>query len=209
MEKKWRAKLNYERKSHSLGSYDTREEAAAAYDKAARQQLGAGAVCNFETAEQGKAAVAQVRLERRHASPSGIIEAGAQTEEYQKMTRVVLEHAKRKQTGAQPNTTRQQNSDPNKAAKRHAGDSPPSAACGHSQQEQAQGAEGVQAMMHNKVEIKTEGGKAGMVKVNQDMAARFDGNIRATQSQLNETNAGLQHALEHTTEPKKNRAGFH
>jgi hypothetical protein len=55
---KWQARLRYGGKRHSVGTFDTQQEAAAAYDTAARQHIGAGAVCNFATAEEGAAAAA-------------------------------------------------------------------------------------------------------------------------------------------------------
>jgi len=45
--KRWRAKIVVEGKSIHLGTYDTPEEAAAAYDASARQHYGEYAVTNF------------------------------------------------------------------------------------------------------------------------------------------------------------------
>ena len=55
---KWQAQIHYTGKTHSLGTFRTKEEAAAAYDTAARQHKSgeSGAVFNFESAEAGDAA---------------------------------------------------------------------------------------------------------------------------------------------------------
>ena len=55
---KWQAKIHYGGKTHSLGRYHTKEEAAVVYDAAAREHKGSEAECNFESAEAGAAAVA-------------------------------------------------------------------------------------------------------------------------------------------------------
>ena len=55
---KWRAMIRYGGKQHHLGRYRTKEEAAAAYDAAARNHKDSEAECNFESAEAGAAAVA-------------------------------------------------------------------------------------------------------------------------------------------------------
>jgi hypothetical protein len=53
---KWQAQLCYDGKTHSLGVFNTREEAAVVYDKAVREHRGSAAVCNFVTAAEGEAA---------------------------------------------------------------------------------------------------------------------------------------------------------
>jgi hypothetical protein len=49
--KRWKARLRYGGKEHNLGTYNTKDEAALAYDRAARQHKGTKAVCNFEPPE--------------------------------------------------------------------------------------------------------------------------------------------------------------
>jgi hypothetical protein len=55
---KWKALITYAGKTHWLGKFRTKEEAAAAYDTAARQHKNgeSGVVYNFESAEAGEAA---------------------------------------------------------------------------------------------------------------------------------------------------------
>ena len=57
---KWKTQITYAGKSHYLGTFRTKEEAAAAYDTAARQFKSgeSGVVYNFESAEAGDAAAA-------------------------------------------------------------------------------------------------------------------------------------------------------
>jgi hypothetical protein len=44
---KWRAQINYDSKQHALGYFEEEEEAARAYDRAARAQKGEKAQLNF------------------------------------------------------------------------------------------------------------------------------------------------------------------
>ena len=59
--KKWGATISHAGERHYLGTFRTREEAAAAHDAAARQhRSGEGGVAyNFESAEAGQAAAAE------------------------------------------------------------------------------------------------------------------------------------------------------
>ena len=50
--------MSYDGKKHHLGVSNTKEEAAAVYDRVAREHRGSAAVCDFVTAEEGEAASA-------------------------------------------------------------------------------------------------------------------------------------------------------
>jgi hypothetical protein len=45
--KRWQAQITYDSKQHSLGTFDTKQEAAFAYDRAARQ-CGEDKPLNYE-----------------------------------------------------------------------------------------------------------------------------------------------------------------
>jgi hypothetical protein len=53
---RWTAQIRYDGSTHYLGSFDTKEEAAAAYDSEARVQRGESAVCNYATQNEADAA---------------------------------------------------------------------------------------------------------------------------------------------------------
>jgi hypothetical protein len=46
--KRWQAKIRYDSKKHTLGSFDTKQEAALAYDREARQ-CGKNKPLNYES----------------------------------------------------------------------------------------------------------------------------------------------------------------
>ena len=59
-EKRWQAYIRYDNKNHSLGCFDTKQEAALAYDREARQ-CGKDKALNYESiaaAEEAAAATA-------------------------------------------------------------------------------------------------------------------------------------------------------
>jgi hypothetical protein len=68
--KRWMAQIYYDSKGHNLGNYDTRQEAALAYDRAARQ-LKEKKPLNFESIEAAEEAAAEAAAEhaRTHCAP--------------------------------------------------------------------------------------------------------------------------------------------
>ena len=70
--KKWQARLRYDGKLHDLGRFNTKQEAAAAYDIVARQQKGNDAVCSWPSAEEGAAAAALASSEWERENPAGL-----------------------------------------------------------------------------------------------------------------------------------------
>jgi hypothetical protein len=67
---KRQAQVCYDGKKHNLGSFNTKQEAAAAYDTAVRELQGADAVCNYASAEEGAAAAALASAEWEQAHPA-------------------------------------------------------------------------------------------------------------------------------------------
>ena len=69
---KWQARLHHDGKKHNIGSFNTKVEAALAYDKATREHKGSAAVCNWDSPEEGQAALAAQRnREMQHPEIGG------------------------------------------------------------------------------------------------------------------------------------------
>jgi hypothetical protein len=60
--KRWHAKIRYDSKNHNLGSFDTKQEAALAYDKSARQ-CGEDKRLNYESIAAAEEAAVQAHAE--------------------------------------------------------------------------------------------------------------------------------------------------
>jgi hypothetical protein len=60
--KRWVARLHYDNKQHTLGYFDTKQEAALAYDREARQ-CGEDKLLNYESIKQAKEAAVQAQAE--------------------------------------------------------------------------------------------------------------------------------------------------
>jgi hypothetical protein len=60
--KRWAAKITYDGNMHRLGTFDTREEAALAYDKKARQ-CGKDKLLNYESNKAAEEAAVQAQVE--------------------------------------------------------------------------------------------------------------------------------------------------
>jgi hypothetical protein len=58
--KQWKAQITYNSKQHHLGSFDTKQEAALAYDRAARQ-CGKDKPLNYESIAAAEEAAANAQ----------------------------------------------------------------------------------------------------------------------------------------------------
>jgi hypothetical protein len=66
--KQWQAQIRYDSKQHNLGGYNTKQEAALAYDRAARQS-GKDKPLNYDSIEAAEEAAAQARSEHTLVHP--------------------------------------------------------------------------------------------------------------------------------------------
>jgi hypothetical protein len=72
--KRWGARVNYGSKQHSLGSFNSKQEAALVHDKELRKRGEEGKMLNYDTIEEAEEAAAKVRVEycpaRQRARPA-------------------------------------------------------------------------------------------------------------------------------------------
>jgi hypothetical protein len=66
--KRWHAKIRYDNKQHNLGTFDTKQEAALAYDREARQ-CGEDKLLNYESIKAAEEAAVRVQAEYILAHP--------------------------------------------------------------------------------------------------------------------------------------------
>jgi hypothetical protein len=59
--KRWKAEIRYDRKDHYLGSFDTKQEAALAYDRKARK-CGEDKLLNYESIKAAEEAAAEAQV---------------------------------------------------------------------------------------------------------------------------------------------------
>jgi hypothetical protein len=62
--KRWEAQIRYDSKQHYLGCFETKHDAALAYDKAANQFGDEDRLLNYESRSPAEEAAAQAQLER-------------------------------------------------------------------------------------------------------------------------------------------------
>jgi hypothetical protein len=67
--KRWKARIRYDNKQRSLGCFDTKQEAALAYDRAARQ-CGNDMLLNYESIKAAEDAAAQAQTKHIFAHPN-------------------------------------------------------------------------------------------------------------------------------------------
>jgi hypothetical protein len=68
-EKRWKAQVRYNSKDHYIGSFDTKQEAALAYDKEARQ-CGEEKPLNYESIKAAEEAAAKAQAEHKLTHPT-------------------------------------------------------------------------------------------------------------------------------------------
>jgi hypothetical protein len=66
--KRWLAYIHYDSKRHTLGSFDTKQEAALAYDRAAREHGGGKKQLNYESINAAEEAAAQAQASEEAAA---------------------------------------------------------------------------------------------------------------------------------------------
>jgi hypothetical protein len=65
--KRWQAQITCDSKKHALGYFDTKQEAALAYETAARQCGYEDKPLNYASIKAAEEAAAEAQLERREA----------------------------------------------------------------------------------------------------------------------------------------------
>jgi hypothetical protein len=70
--KRWQAKICYNNKDYSLGTFDTKQEAALAYDRAVRQ-CGQNKLLNYESIKAAEEAA--VRAQAEHILVHDMVQA--------------------------------------------------------------------------------------------------------------------------------------
>jgi hypothetical protein len=92
--KRWQARISYGGKTHSIGSFDTKQEAALAYDREAREHGGGKKKLNYESIDAAEEAATQAEAEhtlvhgmgaepKKPRPPSGFHGVGASRKRWQ------------------------------------------------------------------------------------------------------------------------------